>query len=309
MMRFLFLIFATLFLTGCSERVAIINGVDEREANEIVVFLASKGIAADKTPMAVSAAGGGSAQPQWNIFVESSKITEALAILNRNGLPRKQGQNLLEIFGESGLVPTDLQQKIRYQAGLAEQIANTIRQIDGVIDATVQISIPTDEEQTITAAVYVKHQGVLDNPNSQLVVKIKQLVAGSVPGLKLENVTVISDRSRFTDINLAPPDSVLLEEEKYFVTIWGMMIAKSSVGLFRFVFLLLCAFVLLLIGLLLFTLYKALPYIHEKGGLASFYIPPKPKVEKKEEEKEEPSPDEEKQDSEEEVDESENSDK
>jgi type III secretion protein J len=260
-----FCIFLLMFLSACTDKVAIINGVDEREANEIVVFLASKGIDADKTA-AVSTSVGGAGGPQmWNIFVDPSHITDALAILNRNGLPRKQGQNLLEIFSDSGLVPTEMQQKIRYQAGLAQQIANTIRQIDGVIDATVQISIPQDTDQSITAAVYVKHQGVLDNPNSQLVTKIKQLVAGSVPGLKLENVTVISDRSRFTDVTLAGQEQTI-EEEKDYAVIWGVTVAKASIGLFRFYFIFFCLIILLL-GLAIFYLYwKCRSYIEEKGG-------------------------------------------
>jgi type III secretion protein J len=261
----LFSFFALLLmLTACTERIAIINSVDEREANEIVVFLASKGIGAEKQAAVSGTVGGGGGPQMWNIYVDPANITEALSILNRNGLPRKQGQNLLEIFGETGLVPTDMQQKIRYQAGLAQQIANTIRQIDGVIDATVQLSMPSDDQQTITAAVYVKHQGVLDNPNSQLVTKIKQLVAGSVPGLKLENVTVISDRSRFTDVTLAGEQKTV-EEEREFVSIWGVLVGRGSVGLFRFYFIMFSLIIIILIALLLWVLYKCLPYIKEHG--------------------------------------------
>lgn len=260
-----------LFLAGCSERVAIINGVDEREANEIVVFLASKGINADKQPMPASGGiGGASASVLWNIYVEPSQITEALSILNRNGLPRRQGQNLLQIFGDSGLVPTDMQQKIRYQAGLSQQIANTIRQIDGVIDATVQLSFPEDEAQPFTAAVYVKHQGVLDNPNSQLVTKIKQLVAGSVAGLKLDNVTVISDRSRFTDVSLASQAS-LPEDERDYVSIWGVIVSRNSVGLFRLYFFLFSFLIIILVLALLWVIWKCLPYINSQGGLPFFW--------------------------------------
>jgi type III secretion protein J len=256
-------------LTGCSDRIAIINNVDEREANEIVVFLASKGISADKQAAISGNVGGGGGPQMWNIYVDPGNITESLAILNRNGLPRKQGQNLLEIFGDTGLVPTDMQQKIRYQAGLAQQIANTIRQIDGVIDASVQISIPTDDQQTITAAVYVKHQGVLDNPNSQLITKIKQLVSGSVPGLKFENVTVISDRSRFTDVTLAGEQKTI-EEEREYVSVWGVVVARNSVGLFRFYFIFFSVLILILIGILSWIIFKCLPYIKDNGGVSLF---------------------------------------
>lgn len=261
-------IFGLIFLLGCTERVAIINGVDEREANEIVVFLASKGLSAEKQAAPTGGAiGGGGGPALWNIYVPSDQMTNALSILNRNGLPRRQGQDLLQIFGESGLVPTDLQQKIRFQAGLAQQIANTIRQIDGVIDATVQLSFPQEEEAgPITAAVYVKHQGILDNPNSQLVTKIKQLVSGSVAGLKLENVTVISDRSRFTDVTLVGQKPV--EEETDLVSIWGVLVSRQSIGLFRFYFFLFSLLIIVFIAALLWVLWRVMPLLEEKGGIA-----------------------------------------
>src|SRR6185369_12946616 len=100
-----------------------------------------------------------------------------------------------------------------YQAGLEQQIANTIRKIDGVLEADVQLSFPQEAggvgalpgqtvSQKATAAVYVKHQGILDDPNSHLVSKIKRLVAGSVSGIDINDVTVISDKSRFTDVTV-----------------------------------------------------------------------------------------------------------
>ena len=105
---------------------------------------------------------------------------------------------------------TDREETIRYNAGLAEQLRNTIRKIDGVLDADVQISFPPAETtpgappQKTTAAVYVKHQGVLEDPNSHIETKIKRLLAGSINGLEYDNVSVISDRSRFADISLEP---------------------------------------------------------------------------------------------------------
>ena len=50
----------------------------------------------------------------------------------------------------------------------------------------------------------MKHQGVLEDPNSHIEIKIKRLIAGSVSGLSYDDVAVISDRSRFSDITLTP---------------------------------------------------------------------------------------------------------
>lgn len=59
-LRKIFSLFLILFLvTGCDKPTEIVSNLEEREANEIVVFLASKGIDAYKSPSAASGVGGG----------------------------------------------------------------------------------------------------------------------------------------------------------------------------------------------------------------------------------------------------------
>ena len=286
LMVLLSLLLSLLLLAGCENQMMIINDVDEREANEIVVFLASKGIPAEKVTAVSTAPGGAAGGQKYSISVDSSKSTEAMAILNQNGLPRKQGTTLLDLFAASGLMTSDKQETIRYQAGLAQQIANMIRKIDGVIDADVQLSFPTESSSSIipgaaaqvnapriTAAVYVKHQGVLDDPNSHLVTKIKRLVAGSVTGLDINDVTVISDRSRFTDVTLTPSAESLEASPKDYVSIWSIVMSKSSAARFRTIFFLLmvCAIVFaLVIGWLFWKFY---PILKKQGGFKSLMHP------------------------------------
>src|SRR5277367_3698924 len=92
-----------LFLFGCAANESIVNNIEEREANEIVVYLASKGIVAQKIAATVEAGGAGPSN-QFNISVESDQATDAMALLNRIGLPRIQGTNLLTLFAKSGLM-------------------------------------------------------------------------------------------------------------------------------------------------------------------------------------------------------------
>lgn len=258
------------FLTSCATQNAIVNNVDEREANEIIVFLASKGIMATKVAAPEAAGGGGgNTAIMWNITVGDKQATEAMAILNQNGLPRRQGTNLLTLFAKSGLMSSDAENAIRFQAGLAEQLKNTIRKIDGVIDADVQISFP--EQATtpgavvpkMTAAVYVKHQGVMEDPNNHLETKIKRLMAGSVTGLDYDNVAVISDRSRLTDVTLGKESELISYKEKAkdYVSIWSIVMTKSSLSKFRTIFFMLIVLVLIFGGLLGWMVYKFYPQV------------------------------------------------
>lgn len=256
------------FLTACESRRIIVNGLDEKEANEILVFLAGKGINATKV-QAASEGGAGNRLVLWNISVDEARANEAMALLNQVGLPRRRSQNLLGIFPSGGLVPSGLEQKIRYQAGLAEQIASTIRKIDGVLDADVQVSFPEEDplnptaaKQPITASVYVKHSGVLDDPNAHLQTRIKRLVASSINGLDYDNVTVIGDRARFIE-----PTYSSGEEERSFVNVWTLTIARDSLTRFRIVFFSLVSSVLLLLLFTTWLLWKFSHVLKEAGGI------------------------------------------
>jgi type III secretion protein J len=258
---------------GCASRKTIINGLEERDANEIIVFLSSKNIDAYKTRVKTEGAGGGAVL--WDIVVDSQKATEAMSVLNANGLPRRYRQKLLDIFTSGGLIPSEMQEKIRYEAGLAEQIAGTIRKIDGILDADVQLSFPEEDplnpktiKGAVTASVFVKHNGVLDDPNSHLITKIRRLVASSVQGLNFENVTVIADRARFsegTQMQQVSPGNVELVKD------WGIVIAKDSLGNFQLVFFSIIAVLSFFVLLTMWLLWKIIPVARACGGIGFIF--------------------------------------
>ncbi|MCH9621899.1 MAG: hypothetical protein S4CHLAM20_13300 [Chlamydiia bacterium] len=275
----LFCLLAAIMFSCSGSNSTILNNLNERNANIVVVFLESKGIKASKKLVSTTGAGAADSSAKFNIEVSSGRSVEAMALLNQNGLPQRQGSNLLELFAKSGFMSTDKEETIRYQSGLAQQITNTILLIDGVIDATVQLSFPETSEDTVettkkvpTAAVFVKHQGIVDDPNSHLILKIKRLVSGSVQELSINDVTVVSDRSRFTD--LSPMDSLKesqvakLDEQ---VKIWSITMNKNSTGKFRFFFFFLMTLLIVVAGFLGWIIWKVYPVIKAKGGFFKLF--------------------------------------
>jgi type III secretion protein J len=272
-----------LIFTGCQSRTVIVNGLDEKEANEILVFLSSRGIKADKVASSAGAGAGVRKEVLWDIEVRSDQASEALSLLNQYGLPRKKGESLLGIFKQgSSLVPSAMQETVKYQQGLADQIANTLTKIDGILDAEVLISYPKEnplnplaKKEPITAAVFIKHNGVLDDPNLHLESKIKRLVAASVTGLNYNNVTVVGTRARLSEYGLK---GQRVGEEQPFVDIWSILIAKESLGVFRTLFFSFILLILLLLLLLIWVGWKIYPFLQEHGGLRSlFTLQPIPK--------------------------------
>ena len=255
--------------TGCEKR-NIINGVEEKEANEILVILASKDIDAIKQNAPISDVGG-SKVSLYNIQVSPDNVIDAMAILNKYGFPRRKTVTLLDIFSSQGLVPSELQEKIRYRSGKEEEIASIIRKIDGVVDANVQLSFPEESallpgnegQSKATASVYVKHQGILDDPNSHLVTKIKRLVASSVANLSYDDVTIVPDKARFSDIQLL--DSSTDDAEKEYVKVWSVIIAKESLYRFRMIFFTFSFLIIVSFAIIGWLMWKLFPILHNQG--------------------------------------------
>ena len=271
----------SILLASCNGKSNfIVTGIDEREANIIIVFLESKGIKAYKEVMSSGpTVGAEAANAKFNIHVDSGKTIEAMAILNSNGLPRRQGVNLLELFSKSGMMTTDKEETIRYQAGLTSQITNMILLIDGVIDANVQISFPqqdvtgseTAAKPRVTASVFVKHQGIIDDPHSHLEIKIKRLIAGSIQDLNISDVTVVSDRSRFTDVEINQFGEPIESKAKEYVKIWSIIMSEGSTSTFRIIFFSLLIVALILAITISWIIWKIYPIVFADGGFKQLF--------------------------------------
>ena len=268
-------------LTSCGAQHTILTNVTERDANQIIVLLESKGIKAEKMLVKTSGAGAQSTENMWDISVDQRKGTEALAILNRIGLPRRPGISLLELFPSQGMMKTDTEEQIRYIGGLNEQLATTLRKIDGVLDVEVQISIPKEDafnpdanKEFPRASVFVKHDGILDDPNNLLTQKIRRYISGSIVDLRYEDVTVVTDRARFTDINLRslePSSEATPWGNHDFVKIWSIVVSNDSAGSFRTILFLFCFFMLLFILAIAWSAWKFQGAFKQIKSFKSFF--------------------------------------
>lgn len=265
-----------LLAAGCSSTSTIVSGLDEGEANEIVVYLDSKGISAYKTvSTAGTSPGASSTTLHFDISVPTSDSTKAMAYLNMAGLPRRKGTTLLNIFSNSGLVPSAQQEKIRYDQGLADEIAGIIRKIDGILDVKVILSFPEQNplnpEAPIgktTASVFVKHNGVLDDPNLNLVSKIKRLVSAAIPDLSYDDVSVVGDRVRVDESVL---QNIINQPSPKFSSIWGIQVTDRSIDRFRWFFFLVITLTLLCLVALVWMFWKCHLLIRHAGGLKTLF--------------------------------------
>ncbi len=127
--------------------------------------------------------------------VDSSQVSQARIALATAGLlgvgSQQPGFTLLD---KSSLGASNFQQQITYQRALEGQLDQTIEQIQGIDSATVNLVLPSQQDQlfgengpSASASVLLSDSGNLD-PSA--VKGIAELVASSVQGLSDQKVTV-----------------------------------------------------------------------------------------------------------------------
>lgn len=172
-----------LLLIGC--KADLYTQVQEREANEMLALLLSKGV----DTLRVTAKDGTS-----TIRVEEKQLAFAIDLLSAEGLPRQSFKSLGEVFKGSGLIASPTEERARYVYALSEELSRTISDIDGVISARVHVVLPKNDllrQDTIpsSASVFIRHNS---NANlSALLPQIKVLIANSIEGLSYDKVAVV----------------------------------------------------------------------------------------------------------------------
>ncbi len=192
--KFVVICCCALAFTGCKE--LLYSNLSEDDANEMLVTLLKRNVDAQKV-----AAG----KEGFNIMVEQEDMIRALEIISEHSLPRERFQSLGSVFSGQGMIASQTEEQARLAFAISEELANTFSKIDGVLDARVHVVL-VHHEQTSglttppSAAVFIRH--TKDSPVTGMVAGIKDTAAKAVPGLSLDNVTVMMEL--FQENILAP---------------------------------------------------------------------------------------------------------
>lgn len=175
----------TLALAGCSVPVA--GGLDETQANRVVVALDRAGVVGDKEP-------DPAAEGRFRVSVERDEAPRAIAALREEELPAPAPPGLLESMGKGALIPSQLTEHAQYVGGLAGELERTLATVEGVLLARVHLSLPESDplregpRTKATAAVLLKYRGATPPIDA---LEVKRLIAGAAPGLLTDDVAVV----------------------------------------------------------------------------------------------------------------------
>jgi flagellar M-ring protein FliF len=151
-------------------------------------------------------------------MVEYGQAAKARMLLAEKGLPRSDtsGYELFDKLGSLGL--TTFMQQVTKVRALEGELARSIRLIDGIRAARVHLALRNEgsfrrDSEQATASVTIRADG---DTGTRSASAIRHLVAGAIPGLSANDVTVMSADGRLlasTDdpVSAAPEKLIGLE--------------------------------------------------------------------------------------------------
>jgi type III secretion protein J len=214
-------VFIICIFCGCS--VVVVSGIDEGEANKLLVVLAESNIKAGKKLIETEKG------PKWNITVSRKNFLRALQILEENNLPGEKTEGVIEIFGKKDFLPTQTAERTLEEYSQNAELSKTIEQIQGVVKARVHVARTRDEftgvEKPVSASVLINYIAGESGEQPFSADDIKRIVAGGVANLLEENVNVVAVPIRQKSIK-----------------------SPASVSSISFVFFLSCGFFVLVAG-------------------------------------------------------------
>ncbi len=153
------------------------------------------------------------------IYVPKEKVNEIrLSLASQNALPGNSGIGF-ELFDKTNYGMTEFMQNINYKRAIQGELSRTINQMPEVKTSRVHIALPektlfTDREKNVTASIFLKLKPGKSLSKDQ-VNGIVQFVAGSIEGLRSENVTVIDSSGKILYKSGDSNSSIALSGQQY----------------------------------------------------------------------------------------------
>lgn len=178
---------AAIFMNLGQPKALLYSNLDLKEAGTITAAL-------DQAGIKYEVKGDGS-----TILVPRDVVASTRLMLSGKGLPTA-GSVGYEIFDNANtLGQTDFVQQLNRQRALEGELARTIRSLDGITSARVHLVLPKrqmfeEEAEQPSASVNIGVGG--REPGPDQVRAIQNLVAGAVPNMKPDRVTVVDQHAK-----------------------------------------------------------------------------------------------------------------
>ena len=217
---------------ACGGEQNIVGGLDEFEANEILVVLHAKGIAGTKHKEEGRIV-------TFAIHVKGVDADDALRILVANKLPRQRSQGLKEVYppGGGGLIPTKSEEKAKFLMAMQGEIERKLKSLPGIVQAHVSVVQPDKDvvrdldtpPPPATASVAVVYNAIDERGTATVKEdEVRALVASSVEDLRPQNVTVVMKKNAPGNLIEEIVSSSSVEQAPAAATAFGLKLADKG---------------------------------------------------------------------------------
>jgi flagellar M-ring protein FliF len=156
------------------------------------------------------------------VLVASAKVHEARMKLAAEGLPKSANSGFSILSEEQKLGTSQFMEKARYQHALENELAQSIGKLSAVKSARVHLAVPKESvflrnrkaaSASVLLDLYPGH-----NLEVGQVAAIANLVAASVPSLKISNVSIIDQNGRLMSQNQSSADLAITASQFQYTT-------------------------------------------------------------------------------------------
>lgn len=177
---------ATVLWSRSASYTALYSGMTNQDSADVVTALDQRGV-----PYKIDSSTG-------MVTVPADRVREIRMQLANEGLPRTNNRGFDILEEDQSLGTSNFIEQARYQRALEQELVQTIKQIQGIRDARVHLSIPKQtsfirNSRRPSASVMIDVAGV-QHPGDTQLSGILHLVASSVAGMEAENVSIVDQR-------------------------------------------------------------------------------------------------------------------
>lgn len=197
-----------LFISGCKDE-ALLNGLDQNQANEVVALLQKHNIDASKRSVAKSG---------YSVYVGISDFSAAVDLITVYNLPSKPRIEIAEMFPADALISSPRAEAARIYSAIEQRLEQTLNQISGVVSSRVHVSYDisnTDAEKKgrpMHVAVLLRYD-TANISSGNLIADATRLVKNSFANVDYDNISVVMTPA--PEVWQLPPTQVKQYGNKY----------------------------------------------------------------------------------------------
>lgn len=173
-------------LTGCKQE-ALLTGLDQMQANEIVALLQKNNIQATKKEQAKAGI---------TVTVSPEDFAPAVDLMTHYDLPSRPRIEISALFPADALISSPRAEVARIYSGIEQRLEQTLNQLKGVVTSRVHVSYDMNNTETdknrfpvhISALLSINHEA--DNATN-MIADVKRLLKNSFSNTEYDNISVV----------------------------------------------------------------------------------------------------------------------